>query len=174
MPEHKTFSLTPASRLKPPEFKRDSMGRFDRPGATLKKVQKTGHRFQKGQAPGPGRPKGSQAKVTVALKEAILRAGEIAGGKEGLVGYLKMLARDNSSAYAGLLAKILPHQLAADAETNGGVGVKLEFRRIVVWPGGREEIENVTPKQLPSPDAASPTLPRPTDPTDDTNEGVLG
>jgi len=63
--------------------------------------------------------------------------------------------------------------LAADADSNGGAGVKLEFRRIVVWPGGREEIENVTPKQLPSPDAASPTLPRPTDPTDDTNEGAV-
>src|SRR5262249_33297959 len=51
MPEPKTLSPT----LKPREFKRDSMGRFDRPGATLKKVQKTGHRFKKGQAPGPGR-----------------------------------------------------------------------------------------------------------------------
>src|SRR6516225_10767056 len=121
MPEHKTLSPT----LKPPEFKRDSMGRFDRPGATLKKVKKTGHRFQKGQAPGPGRPPGSQSKVTIALKEAILQAGELAGGKEGLVGYLTMLARDNSSAYAGLLAKILPTQLAADAESNGGASAQI-------------------------------------------------
>jgi hypothetical protein len=58
--------------------------------------------------------------------------------------------------------------LAADADSNGGAGVKLEFRRIVVWPGGREE-EVDTPKALPAP--ASPALPKPTDPTDDTNEG---
>ena len=69
--------------------------------------------------------------MTRTLREAILAAGEIAGGEDGLTGYLVMLARENSSAYAGLLGKILPHQLATDAETNGGVGVKLEFRRIV-------------------------------------------
>jgi hypothetical protein len=164
MPEHKTLSPT----LKPPEFKRDSMGRFDRPGATLKKVQKTGHRFKKGQAPGPGRPRGSQSKITVALKDAILAAGEAAGGEGGLVSYLTMLARDNSSAYAGLLAKILPTQLAADAESNGRAGVQVVFRREIVWPGGRTEIEGTTPKSLPAPDAA-----RPTDPTDDTNEGAV-
>src|SRR5215469_767832 len=97
MAEPKTLSPT----LKPPEFTRDRMGRFERPGATLKKVQKTGHRFQKGQAPGPGRPKVSQAKVTVALKEAILQAGDLAGGEGGLVSYLTRLAVENSSAYAG-------------------------------------------------------------------------
>jgi hypothetical protein len=69
------------------------------------------------------------------------------------------------------LSKVLPTQLAADADSSGGAGVKLEFRRIVVWPGGREEIENVSPKQLPAPDA-SHALP-PTDPTDDTNEGAV-
>src|SRR6516162_6578755 len=132
--------------LKPPEYKRNERGQFDRPGKTLAKTAKVRRtngevieklektKFGNLPGPGPGRPKGSQAKVTVALKEAILRAGEIAGGEEGLTGYLVMLARDNSSAYAGLLGKILPHQLATDAETNGGVGVKLEFRRIVVWP----------------------------------------
>jgi len=29
--------------------------------------------------------------------------------------------------------------------------VKLEFRRIIVYPNGHREIEGVTPKQLPSP-----------------------
>ena len=117
---------------------------------------------------GPGRPKGSQSKVTVALKEAILQAGELAGGKEGLVGYLKMLARDNSSAYSGLLAKILPHQLATDTDSHGGVGVELRFVREIVWPDGRREVEGTTPKSLPAPDAS-----RPTGPTDDTNEGAV-
>jgi hypothetical protein len=37
------------------------------------------------------------------------------------------------------------HQLATDAETNGGVGVKLEFRRIVVWPGGVRKSRTLHP-----------------------------
>jgi hypothetical protein len=147
MPEHKTLSPT----LKPPEFSRDRMGRFERPGATLKKVQKTGHRFKKGQAPGPGRPPGVQNRITVALKDAILAAGEAAGGEKGLTGYLTRLAVENSSAYAGLLAKVLPTTLAAD-ESNGGLGVKMVFERHIVWPDGRREIEGVTPKQLPAPE----------------------
>ena len=167
MPEHKTLSPT----LKPPEFKRDAMGRFERPGATLKKVQKTGHRFKKGQAPGPGRPPGSQSKITVALKEAILAAGEAAGGAGGMTSYLTRLALENSSAYAGLLAKVLPTTLSTP-ESDGGVGVQLVFRREIVYPNGHVEIEGVTPKSLPAPDA-SHALPRPTDPTDDTNEGAV-
>ena len=39
----------------------------------------------------------------------------------------------------------------------GGFGhrAKIEFRRIIVHPGGREEIEGVTPKQLPAPSPVS-------------------
>ena len=88
-----------------------------------------------------------------------------------MVGYLKMLARDNSSAYAGLLAKILPSTLSTP-DSDGGVGVQLVFRREIVYPNGHVEIEGVTPKSLPAPDA-SHALPRPTDPTDDTNEGAV-
>src|SRR5215469_7614994 len=119
MPEHKTLSpsqlndalcapiTAEAEPLKPPEFSRDAMGRFERPGATLKKDQKSiKGRFQKGQAPGPGRPPGVQNKTTVQLKQAILDALEAAGGEEGSVGYLKRLAIENSSAFAGLVAKV--------------------------------------------------------------------
>ena len=161
MPEHKTLSPT----LKPPEFKRDSMGRFDRPGATLKKVQKTGHRFKKGQPPGPGRPKGSLNKTTLQLREMILLALDKLGGPD----YLVALGRENSSAYASLLSKVLPTTLNT-SETDGGVGVELKFVRELVFPDGRREVD--PPKSLPAPDA-SHALPRPTDPTDDTNEGVV-
>ena len=157
MPEHKT--LTPT--LKPSEFTRDRMGRFDRPGATLKKVQKTGHRFKQGQAPGPGRPKGSQNKTTLQLKEAVLSALAKLGGDD----YLVALGRENSSAFASLLAKVLPTQLAAD-NSDGGVGVEVRFVREIVYPSGQRHIEGTTPKALPAPDAS-----RPTDSTDDTNEG---
>jgi hypothetical protein len=114
-------------------------------------------RYKNGGArPGAGRPKGSQSKITVALKEAILLAGQEVGGEEGLVGYLKMLARDNSSAYAGLLAKILPHQLASESESDGGNDRTILFTRILVYPDGHKEIEGVTPKALPAPKADEP------------------
>lgn len=61
--------------------------------------------------PGPGRPKGSQNKTTTQLKEAILEAAELAGGEDGLVGYLRMLAITNSSSFATLLGKVLPMQV---------------------------------------------------------------
>jgi hypothetical protein len=166
--------------LKPPEFKRDEMGRFERRGGDLIKKRgvikrNTEGQFEKGTHGGPragaGRPSGSKNKITLALKEAILAAAENAGGEEGMVGYLQRLAIENSSAFAGLLGKVLPTTLAA-SESDGGLGVKMVFERHIVWPDGRREIDGVTPKSLPAPDA-SHALPRPTDPTDDTNEGAV-
>jgi hypothetical protein len=60
------------------------------------------------------------------------------------------LALENSSAYAGLLAKVLPTTLSAD-QSSGGAGVQMTFQRVIVWPDGRREIEGVTPKALPAP-----------------------
>jgi hypothetical protein len=100
---------------------------------------------------GAGRPPGSLNKTTVQLREAILGALEAAGGEEGSIGYLRRLAIENSSAFAGLLAKVLPTTLSAD-ESSGGLGVKMVFERHLVFPDGRREIEGVTPKALPAPD----------------------
>jgi hypothetical protein len=50
---------------------------------------------------------------------------------------------------------LLPTTLQA-SESDGGNG-RIEFRRIIVWPGGREEVEGITPKQIAPP--ASHTLP---------------
>jgi hypothetical protein len=60
-----------------------------------------------------GRKKGTPNKTTAALKDAILTAveGAMPGGK---VGYLKWLAKHNSSAFASLLGKVLPTTLAGD------------------------------------------------------------
>jgi hypothetical protein len=44
----------------------------------------------------------------------------------------------------------LPQTLAA-SDSDGGK-VQITFRRIIVHPGGREEIEGATPKQLPAPE----------------------
>ena len=65
---------------------------------------------------GPGRPKGSKNRVTGILKEAILIAGEQAGGKygnNGLVSYLEEQAVRNPAAFMSLLGKVLPLQVAA-------------------------------------------------------------
>ena len=78
------------------------------------------------------------------------------------------LAIENSSAFSSLLGKILPHTLAPASVSDGGG--KITSERIVCWPDGRREVEGVTPKSLPPPDASN-ALPRPTDPTDDTDLG---
>lgn len=66
--------------------------------------------------PGPGRPKGVPNKTTTALKDAILDAGMQAGGREGLVGYLKAQAVENPVAFMTLLGKVLPLQVAGDKD----------------------------------------------------------
>ena len=100
---------------------------------------------------GAGRPPGSLNKTTTQLREAILGALEAAGGEEGSVGYLKRLAIENSSAFASLLGKVLPTTLAA-SESDGGLGNKITFERVIVYPNDHREIEGVTPKALPAPD----------------------
>jgi hypothetical protein len=159
--------------LKKPEIKRDEMGRFEQHGTGLiKKAQSRGpiainnsngnlkptkkkprgKPFQPGGAAGPGRPPGSVNKTTKALKDMILGALDRVGGEK----YLAKLAIENSSAFAGLVGKVLPTTLQA-SETNGGSSL-VTFQRVIVMPDGHKYIEGVTPKQLPAP-AASPALP---------------
>lgn len=65
---------------------------------------------------GKGRPKGSQNKTTALLKDAILQAAQNAGGADGLVGYLEHQASENPAAFMTLLGKVLPMQIAGDAD----------------------------------------------------------
>lgn len=62
----------------------------------------------------PGRPKGVPNKSTQLLKDAILKAAEEAGGKEGLVGYLAAQAKDNPGPFLALLGKVLPMQVTGE------------------------------------------------------------
>jgi hypothetical protein len=66
---------------------------------------------------GKGRLKGVPNKTTALLREAILMAAESAGGKEGLIGYLRAQARKkNSGPFLTLLGKVLPMQVSGDAD----------------------------------------------------------
>jgi hypothetical protein len=165
MPEHKTLSA-PYEPLRPPEYKRNELGQFSRPGKTLAKTaKKTGltnklikksdgnqlrepdGRYKNGGArPGAGRPKGSPNKVSASLKEMILQSLEELGGKE----YLKTLAIENSSAYTSLIGKVLPTTLAP--ESDGGSKTIITFKRVIVSPAEPKVIEHQPP--------ASPMLPR--------------
>jgi len=77
-----------------------------------------------------GRPKGSPNKTTTLLKEAILRAADEAGGKGGLVAYLRRQAADNPGPFMGLLGKVLPMQVAGDPNHP----LIHEIRRTIVRP----------------------------------------
>jgi hypothetical protein len=65
-----------------------------------------------------GRPKGSIAKTTAVLKDAILLAAGAVGdnGKRGLQGYLERVAREDQKAFCGLLGRVLPLTVAGDGD----------------------------------------------------------
>ncbi len=69
-----------------------------------------------GRRAGAGRKKGEPNKITALLKDAILMAATNAGGKDGLVGYLQIQAAANPGPFMGLLGKVLPMQIAGDAD----------------------------------------------------------
>lgn len=56
---------------------------------------------------GPGRPKGSQGKVTVAVKELLRLSLDEVGGKD----YLVALARNEPKTYGGLIGKLIPNEV---------------------------------------------------------------
>lgn len=70
--------------------------------------------------PGPGRPAGVPNKTTQLLKDAILLAatevGQDGKGKGGLTGYLRMVAKEDVKAFAGLLGRVLPMQVSGDPD----------------------------------------------------------
>jgi hypothetical protein len=84
----------------------------------------------KGQKTG-GRQKGTPNKVSALLKDAILEAAEIAGDKEGLVGYLTQQAHDNPAAFLTLLGKVLPMQVTGE---DGGPLRVTRIERVIVSP----------------------------------------
>lgn len=70
-------------------------------------------------AAGKGRKKGVPNKTTALLKDAILKAAQKAGGggDDGLVNYLVLQAEANPGPFMALLGKVLPMQIAGDADS---------------------------------------------------------
>jgi hypothetical protein len=69
-----------------------------------------------------GRQKGTPNTTTALLKDAILKAAEKAGGRDGVVGYLTIQATASPAAFMSLLGKVMPTQITGD----GGGAVKVE------------------------------------------------
>lgn len=69
-------------------------------------------KFKKGQKSGPGRPPGTQNKVTKELKEMILAALDESGG----VDYLKRQAEENPGPFMSLIGKVLPMTVQGTGE----------------------------------------------------------
>jgi hypothetical protein len=98
----------PGPTVKPPDS--------DRKPGEERKLKPRGKPFEKGNRNG-GRPKGSPNKISRDLKEAYLMAANLAGGKEGLVGYLRDQAlKDNPSPFMAGLSKLLPLLLEGSKE----------------------------------------------------------
>ena len=85
----------------------------------------------KGQPKTGGRKKGSPNKTTALLKEAILKAAEGAGGKAGLIGYLKTQAVKQPSPFMALLGKVLPLQIGNDGDETLKITL---IERVIVEP----------------------------------------
>jgi hypothetical protein len=75
----------------------------------------------------PGRPKGSPNKMTALLKDAVLQAADQAGGKDGLVGYLRTQATKNPGPFLSLLGKVLPTQLTGSNDDPIQHCIKIRF-----------------------------------------------
>jgi len=84
---------------------------------------------------GPGRPKGSQNRLTIQVKEAILQAFDEAGGKD----YLVAIAQSEPRAFLVLLGKILPTEVIGDLNTTGIINVVTGIEHAPNEPEGEAE-----------------------------------
>lgn len=83
-----------------------------------------------GNKPGPGRPKGSQNKVTKAAKEAIAEAAEQLGGTSRLVAWAKEDAQNERAFWATIYPKLLPLQVSGE----GGGPISFQFKTVYERP----------------------------------------
>ena len=76
-----------------------------------------------GYRPGAGRPKGSLDKGNAAIREMIVESLHGVGGVE----YLQRVAESHPAAYMALIGKVMPLQIAGDAESPLQVVQKIEL-----------------------------------------------
>ena len=90
----------------------------------------------RGNAKTGGRKKGVTNKTTALLKDAVLQAAELAGDKDGMVGYLTTQAKDNPTAFLTLLGKVLPLQGVdmPDEEDKIRINIVLSDGDVRPWP----------------------------------------
>lgn len=115
-------------------------------GKQLNNLQKTEkkHKGNPNLKAGPGRPKGSQNKLTKTVKQAVLDAFEELGGADWLVS----VGRKDPKTFSQLLAKCIP------AEVTGKDGKDLipEQKSVLVVPAQispeawTKEVEEITKK----------------------------
>ncbi len=65
--------------------------------------------------------------MTSLLKDAVVKAAELEGGEEGLVGYLRVQAIENPGPFLSLLGKVLPLQVGG--EGGGPIVFKMRWVR---------------------------------------------
>lgn len=73
-------------------------------------------KIKKGEKRSPGRPKGSQNKSTVLLKQGIMDAYQELGG----VKYLIEVGKKDPKTFCTLLGKVLPQEMKADLTSSDG------------------------------------------------------
>lgn len=90
------------------------------------KVVKSGTRTKRG-----GRKAGTPNKVTAQIKDAIITAAEKYGqdgkGKDKMVGYMMRLAGEQPVAFAGLLGKVLPTQVAGTGDDGEPTSITIHY-----------------------------------------------
>jgi hypothetical protein len=69
---------------------------------------------------------------------------------------------------SGTWCRFRPPTTLAASESDGGLGTKITFERVIVMPDGHRYIEGKTPLPLPAP--ASPVLPNSDPPASDTSD----
>ena len=82
-----------------------------------------------------GRKKGTPNKVSALLKDAIIQAATDAGEGD-MAAYLEKQAKDNPGPFMALLGKVLPLQVAGDADEP--LNVVTEIRRTIIHPDRTE------------------------------------
>jgi hypothetical protein len=101
-----------------------------------------------------GRKPGIPNKVTTLLKDAIIMAANLVGedrrGKDGLVGYLKWLAKNEPKTFGALMGRVIPLHVIGDMDHTHHVYVGKEEVKAALRERGIP-ITTIYPKRINAP-----------------------